>query len=205
MFRNGVLSAFTSRIFSLPPANDCAHDPRLQLIVRWWKTNRQKMIVKLDLLFELKQGNVIIVLSARVVLSMRVNLAHFEPSAEECISIAPRYTQLYRPLVNIHPGETESNEIVCPSFNMENIAKTALDIWLEKSGNSSRPVTHLQRDWDLPLITFEYEAFLSQINLSDSARLLSPSTKESGARLHALLIVNVGCFLDNTSLRLENI
>ena len=63
-------------------------------------------------------------------------------------------------------------------------------------------MSHLQRAWDVPVVSASYDQILSTVpSASDKARLLAVACKEAGAWLYALPIPSAGLKLEDNMVR----
>jgi hypothetical protein len=107
-------------------------------------------------------------------------------------------------IASVHSVHTTTSEII--PYSLEEYLETTMADWCNLAG--SPPPEFLdrgsQKAWDLPLSkrTFSTIFNLSSSDPNNAARLLSVSTRESGAWLQALPAASIGNLLDDASLRI---
>ena len=82
--------------------------------------------------------------------------------------------------------------------------EVALSTWASSCQHAPEPSSHLQRDWEAPVLKVTSSSMIQNANtLQDKARLLAVCRKESGAWLSALPSPPLGTHLDNETIRIS--
>ncbi|GAV01400.1 hypothetical protein RvY_12120 [Ramazzottius varieornatus] len=90
-------------------------------------------------------------------------------------------------------------------FDLDELCAAELTSWMEVSG-TELPLAALrifQRTWDLPIVERNFSEVQQASSLTEKARMVAVSTKESGAWLNALPASCLGNLLDDDSLRIS--